>query len=884
MSDRWRGLRRVFRLPLGRRLVEGEVAEEIRFHLEERIEELMTQGLSREAAEREARERFGDPRSVRTQLQRIDHRMVRRRTLGDALEAVWRDARFAARALRKSPGFSVVAILTLALGIGATTAIFSAVNGVLLRPLAVPHLDRLYVVRQDVPGLKLLGGTLTPSQAEELATHHELFELFAGVSGGSFNLTVGGAEPQRLTSVQTMGRFFELFSLVPALGQFYRPEDSQNGNSQVAVLSYGFWRSWAGGDPGVIGRSLELNGASYRVVGVLPEGFRYRQNAQVFVPLVITPRMRQQGPWMITALGQLQPGVTKDQLGARLASFTAAWQADPSRAYPPELHLSFTGTSLVDVLAGELRPLLLLLLVAVGLVLLIACANVANLQLIRGAGRAKELAVRSAMGAGRWPVMRQLIMESALVAGAGGALGLGLGVLAVRSLRGIGATQFPVLRNLQLDQPVLLFAVAVTVLAVLLSGIVPAARASRANPQGVLRESGRGASAGPERARLLRVSAAIQVALSLMLLLGAGLLIRSLALLLGTDPGFKPTHVLTFRVAMPSYQEAQRAAFFDQLTPRLAALPGVEAAGAISDLPFGEGRNSSPFKIEGKPVGPGEPERHADMRFVQGDYFKTVGIPVRRGRSFAPEDRRGSPWVVMIDESLAKQYFGSEDPIGRSISQGPTSTIIGVVGAIKHGDLTEADKPTVYYSYDQAPWYSGLYLTLRSDRDPGGLLAEAKSKIAELDNRLPVYDVEPMQERVDRSLGTRRLAMLVLTGFAGLALLLALLGVYGVLSYSTSRRTHEVGIRMALGALQGDVVRMVLGSGLVLAGAGLAAGLAAFLLLARTLRTILYGVTPHDLITIVSGTLLLLVCAIVAAYLPARRAARVDPVKALREE
>jgi predicted permease len=883
MSDRWRGLRRAFRLPLGRRLVEGEVAEEIRFHLEERIEELMTQGLSREAAEREARERFGDPRTVRTQLQRIDRRMVRRRTLGEALEAVWRDARFAARALRKSPGFSVVAILTLALGIGATTAIFSAVNGVLLRPLAVPHLDRLYVVRQDLPGLKLLRGTLTPAEAEELATHRELFELFAGVSGGSFNLT-GSGEPQRLSNAQTMGRFFELFSLVPALGQFYRPEDSQNGNSQVAVLSFGFWRSWAGGDPGVIGRSIELNGTSYRVVGVLPEGFRYRQNAQVFVPLVITPRMRQQGPWMITALIRLKPDMPKEQVGARLAGLTAAWQADPSRAYPPELHFSFTGTSLVEVLAGELRPLLLVLLVAVGLVLLIACANVANLQLIRGAGRAKELAVRSAMGAGRWPVMRQLIMESALVAGAGGALGLGLGVLAVRSLRGIGATQFPVLRNLQLDQPVLLFAAAVTVLAVLLSGIVPAARASRANPQGVLRESGRGASAGPERARLLRVSAAIQVALSLVLLLGAGLLIRSLALLLATDPGFKPTHVLTFRVALPSYQEAQRVGFFDQLMPRLAALPGVEAAGAISDLPFGEGRNSSPFKIEGKPVGPGEPERHADMRFVQGDYFQTVGIPVRRGRSFAPEDRHGSPWVVMIDESLAKQYFGSEDPIGRSISQGPTATIIGVVGAIKHGDLTEADKPTVYYSYSQAPWYSSLYLTLRTERETGGLLAEAKSKIAELDGKLPVYDVEPMQERVDRSLGARRLAMLVLTGFAGLALLLALLGVYGVLSYSTSRRTHEVGIRMALGALQGDVVRMVLGSGLVLAGAGLAVGLAAFLLLARTLRTILYGVTPHDLLTIVAGTLLLLLCAIIAAYLPARRAARVDPVKALREE
>jgi len=885
MTDRWNGLRRIFRLPLGSRNVKTEVSDELRFHLEERIDELMAAGLSREQAELDARLRFGDLPTIGAMVEQIDRRIVRKRTMGDSLEALSRDVRFGLRALRKSPGFTLVAVLTLALAIGANTAIFSAVNGVLLRPLAVPHLDRLVVVQQNWPGLKLMGGQLTPGQAEEIATHTELLDLFAGIAGSSFNLT-GSGEPERVNAVRTMGRFFDLFSLAPAIGRFYRAEDSQNGNTRVAVLSNGFWRSWAGEDPAVVGRPIELNGESYQVIGVLPAGFRYLQSTQVFVPLEITTRMRTQGPWMITAIGRLKSGLAPDQFGARLAGITAEWQADPVKAAPPEMRFSLSGRSLVEVQAGELKPLLLLLTVAVFLVLLIACANVANLQMVRAAGRARELAVRAAMGGGRWPIMRQLIVENAMLAMAGGALGLGLGFLAVRSLRGMDATQFLALKDLHLDPPVLAFTTVVIIFAVLIFGIAPTLRAAKTEVHGVLRDASRGSSAGPGRNRLLQVSAAAQVALSLMLLLGAGLLIRSLSFLLATDPGFTPSRVLTFRVSLPeaSYpKETQRVAFFDQLTTRLSTLPGVEAAGAISDLPFGEGRNSSPFRINDKPVAPGEPERHADMRFVTGDYFKTLGIPVTRGRPFGPEDRKGSPWVVVIDESLARQYFGSENPIGRTINQGPDATIIGVVGAIKHGDLTEADKPTIYYAYSQAPWYSGLYLTLRAPHDPTVLASVARAKVAEVDRALPVYDIEPMQERVDRSLGTRRLAMVVLTGFAVLALLLALLGVYGVLSYTTSMRTHELGIRMALGAGRNEVLRMVLASGLALTVAGLAAGFTGFLMLARLLSSILYGVTPRDPLTIGIGIGLVALSATLAAFLPARRAARVDPVEALRD-
>lgn len=886
MTGPWEGLKRAFRLPLGRRGVKGEVADELAFHLQERIEELVAGGLSREAAEAEARARFGDLPAIGAQVEQIDRRMVRRRTLGDSLEALGRDARFALRALRRSPGFTLVAVLTLALGIGANTAIFSAVHGVLLRPLAVPGLDRLFVIQQNAPGLKLFGGQLSPPQIEDITKHDELFESFAGVSGTSFNLT-GSGEPVRIIGVRTMGAFFELFGVRPALGRLYRPEDSENGSERVAVLTDGFWRTWGGADSGVVGRAIELNSRIYQVIGVLPASFRYQQTAQVYVPIAITPAVRERrGTWSTTAIGRVQPGITPEQMTAGLERITTEWRGGAPRSSSVDGQLFLSARSLVAARAGELQPILKLLMVAVLLVMLIGCANVANLQLVRAASREKELAVRAAMGSGRWPIVRQLMVESTLVAVAGGGLGIALGALAIQALKRMPTIALPALQDLHLDPSVLGFAAAVTVLSALVFGMAPALRAARADLHGMLREASRGSSAGPGRNRLLRMSVAAQVALSLMLLLGAGLLIRSLARLLGTDPGFRAAQVITFQVTLPAgtLQQSGYATFFARLSARLGAIPGVEAAGAVNDLPFAPGRNSSPFRIIGKPVAEGEPQRHADMRMVEGDYFKAIGIPVTRGRAFSAQDREGTQRVAVIDESLAREYFGSEDPIGRSVNQGPDALIVGVVGAIKHGDLGEPDKPTIYYPYGQAPWTTGLYLTLRTAREPGAIMAQARAVVAELDRNLPVHDIRLMQERVDDSLGARRLAMLVLTGFAALALLLAVLGVYGVLSYSTSRRTHEVGIRLALGAVPGDVVRMVLGSGLLLAGAGLVLGLAGFLLLGRLLSSLLYGVTPYDPVTIAVGAGLVALSAAAAAWVPARRAARVDPLTALREE
>jgi putative ABC transport system permease protein len=686
-----------------------------------------------------------------------------------------------------------------------------------------------------------------------------------------------------------MGRFFDVFAVRPALGRLYRPEDSENGKDRVVVITDALWRSWAGGDPNVIGRTIELDGTSFQVIGVLPAGFRYRPTIQVYTPMVITAQVRaQRGVWGTSALARLRPGVSPAQFTAGLDRISKVWQADPARANDADAHWFLSGKSLVAAMAGELRALLELLMVAVLLVLVIACANVANLQLLRATAREKELAVRAAMGAGKWPIVRQLLMESGLLSLAGGILGLGLGVALIHLLRELGSGPLPALHNVRLDPSVLVFTAAATLCSALLFGVAPALRAARADLQGVLRDTSRNASAGPGRNRLLRTSVAAQMALSLLLLLGAGLLIRSLTQLVKIDPGFQPSHLLTFQVALPRARYAeppQRAAFFGQLLTRLATQPSIDAVGAISDLPFGQGRNSSPFTIAGKPTAPGEPDRHADMRFVEGDYFKAAGIPLIRGRAFSSLDGdQAVPLSAIIDESLARQYFGSDDPIGQTISQGPSAVIVGVVGAVKHGDLTEADKPTVYYPYHQAPWYSGLYLAVRTRQATDVVVAEAKAAVRELDSTLPIFDVVSMQQRVDDSLGARRVAMLVLTGLAGLALLLALLGIYGVMSYTTSRRTHELGIRLALGAVPGDVVRMVLQEGMMLAGIGLLAGLASFLFLARLLTSILYGVSPRDPFTIAAGIGTLLLGTVVAALLPARRAARVDPMETLREQ
>ncbi|HKV07285.1 MAG TPA: ABC transporter permease [Thermoanaerobaculia bacterium] len=808
-----------------------------------------------------------------------------------------RDVRFALRSLARRPLFTGIVVVTLALGIGANTAIFSAVHAVLLRPLPAPALDRLVMVYDDLPGLNLPKSPMGPGEVADLFARTDLFEVSAAYSEQGV-LLAGLGEPQRVDVTQTMGQFFDLLGARPYLGRLYGAEDSEPGRAEVVVLSYAFWRSWAGGDRGILGRKVDLNGGWYEVIGVLPPEARFPRKAQIWIPVPVTPELLAANNRLrlyMSFVGRLRPEVTREQLAGQLRTEAERWHERFPGNYSPQHRHTLVSEPFVDALAGQLRPVLLVLLGAVGLVLLIACANVASLQMVRATGRERELAVRTALGASRWPLARQLLVESLVLAVAGGLAGLLVGAWIVEILSGWDAVQaqFSALEDVRLSPAVLTFTAGVTGLSALLFGLIPALRAARVDPQEVLKEASRGTSGGARQKRLLEGSVVVQLALTLVLLLASALTIRSLSRLLDTDPGFKAERVMTMSLSLPRVRypgPAARTAFFDALLERLEVSPGVEAVGLVAGLPFGSGGDSSPFDLPGRPQEPGEPERHANIRIVAGDYFRTLGIPLLRGRSFDRTDVLRSPddpnplISVVIDETLAKKYFGDEDPIGRQIVHaGPPAVIVGIVGGVRDEELGREAYPTVYYTQRQIP--AGMMaIAVRGSLEPAATVALVRSAVAQLDREIPLYKVAPLTELVDRSLGTRRLAMAVLTGFAALSLALAVLGVYGVISYSVTQRTHEIGIRMALGARPEDVERMVLAAGLALTLAGTVAGTLVFLGLGKALGALLYGVGPRDPLVIGLGAALLAGVALIATYLPARRAAELSPLEALRVE
>ncbi|HEU4564418.1 MAG TPA: ABC transporter permease [Gemmatimonadaceae bacterium] len=803
------------------------------------------------------------------------------------MDTLLQDVRYAIRSLARQPAFAAIAILTLALGIGANTAIFSAVNAILLHPVEAPRLDRLVVIQDDMPGLQFRNAQLSPSESEDLFARTDLFSASGAYTGGTATLT-GAGEPRRLRAAWTMGRFFDVFAVRPHLGRFYRAEESEEGQHQVVVLSYGLWQELSGGDPSFVGRTIEIDARPYQVIGVMPREFRFPRTAQLFMPKLMNAAWRspdRRATLTMQFVGRMRDGLTMERLRAGLDDEARRWHERWD--YPAEYQHALVTLPFVQWLAGELRPILLVLLGAVGIVLLIACANVASLQLVRASRRAREIAVRAAIGAGRGRLVRQLLVESGVLALAGGLAGLWLGTMLVQGLAAWAPAGYPELQMLRLDGSVLAFTAGAAVLAGLLFGTLPAWRAGQVDAHEVLRESGRGLSGGLGKSRFLRGSVVAQVALALVLLLGSGVTVRSLARLMAVDPGFRPEHAVTMRIDLPKARYArleQAQAFEDQLLERLRAIPGVEAVGATYGLPFSDQGNSSPFDIIGEPpLASGQ--RHANMWFVDGDYFRAMGIQLLRGRAFEPTDRDGSPWVAVIDEQLAKQYFPGQDPIGRRISQGPEATIIGIVRSVKSSELGAPDKATIYYTYRQATWVLGNFAfvargTIPADR----LAAEMRGAATQIDPQLVAFDVQPMTERIAQSLGSRRLAMMVLTGFAALSLVLALLGIYGVISYGTAQRTREFGIRIALGARPGDVTGMVLRQGALLAAVGMTLGTLAYLATGRALSALLYGITPTDPLTLAAGILLVLPIALLACWLPARRASRVDPVEALTVE
>ena len=799
------------------------------------------------------------------------------------------------RHLRRAPAFAAIVVLTLALGIGANTAIFSVVDAVLLRPLPFREPDRLVTVLHIYPSLDGLEAPVSVPGFRDYRDQMGIFDGAAVQSGQGFNLT-GLGEPQRVVASRVSAQFFSTLGVPPLIGRTLLPDEHETSGAKVAVLSHGIWQRLFGGERSVLGRSISLNGEPYEIVGVMPAGFRdfFGRDAELWVPLALRAEQFADGArtneWLnLTA--RLAPGVTVEQARARARDFAAQLKQRFPDEYPRDWTLAVE--PLADRATGRIRPVLLVLLGAVGMVLLIACANVANLLLARGASRAKEIAIRTALGAGRRQLVRQLLTESVLLAVAGGALGLALAWLAVRGIGALNPANLPFADRIAIDPRVLLFTLALSLVTGLLFGLLPAVHASRTDLHGTLKEGGRSATADRTGRGVRRVLVVAEMALALTLLAGAGLLIKSVARLSAVDTGFRPEKLLTFHVALPQAKYAgdtARAALWDRLVPTLAALPGVQGAGATTVLPFGGGWSTGSFTVEGHQPAEGQPGPWGDIRIVTPDFLRTLGAPLVRGRHFEARDAIGAPPVAVVDEEMVRRYWPDGDPIGKRITFDDASdstaqwiTVVGVVGHTKHEGLDADARVQLYLPSAQAA-QGGMWVAVRTPGDPLALVPAVRRAVRSVDADLPIARVEAMETLVERSVGQRRLAMILLGTFAGIALVLAAVGIYGVMSFAVEQRTHELGVRMALGAGRRRVLALVVGQGMALAAVGVVVGLAGALALTRLIGSQLYAVRATDPATLAVVAVLLAATSLVATLVPALRATRVDPVIALREE
>ena len=809
------------------------------------------------------------------------------------MDALLQDVRYGLRRLRAAPAFAATVILTLALGIGANTAIFSVVNALLLRPLPYAEPGRLVTIEHRYPGLDDMKAPVSAAGFADYQANTRSFAAMAVETGWGPNLT-GVGEPERLTGARVSGRFFPTLGVAPLLGRALRPDEDQPGSNQVVVLSHGLWLRLFGGEPGAVGRTMQLNGESYEVVGVMPPGFRdfFNRRAELWTPLALPPDRYADGQWTnewLNLVARLKPGVTEEQARTEMRTHADALRQRFPDDFPDRWSLLVT--SLAEKGSGDTRPALLVLLGAVGFVLLIACANVANLLLARGASRMREVAVRSALGAPRRALVRQLLVESLLLALAGGLAGLLVGAAAVRALVAWNPGDLPWASDIRVDGLVLAFTAGVAVLTGILFGLVPAVQTSRSDLQTVIKEGGRGVHAERGGRTLRRALVVAEVALALVLLAGSGLLLKSFARLQRVDPGFVPENLLTFAVALPAAKypsDTQRIAFFDQLFPRLAALPGVRAAGGTSVLPFGGNWSTGSFTVEGFTPAEDEPGPWGDIRTVSPDFLKALGAPLLRGRHLGPDDGPGRPLVAVVDAEMVRRYWPDADPIGKRVTFGPDSApawieIVGVVGHTMHEGLDADARVQLYLPYAQRN-PGQLTVALRTTGDPARLTAAARSAVRAIDPDQPIANVRTMEELVDTSLGGRRLAAVLLAVFAGVALLMAAVGIYGVMSFAVAQRTRELGVRVALGASRASVLRLVVRQGMGLVLLGVAIGAAGALGLTRLIASQLYAVRSTDPATFGLVALALVATALVAILVPAARAMRLDPVAALRDE
>ena len=814
------------------------------------------------------------------------------------MDTLLQDLRYSLRRLAKSPAFTAIVVLTLALGIGANTAIFSAVNAVLLSPLPYRESDRLVTIEHLYPSLDLEAPVSVPGFLD-YKRQSRSFESMAVQTGWQANLT-GVDEPVRIQGQRVTGEFFTTFQVPALLGRTLQPGEDVPGRDRVAVLSYDAWRRIFGGAPDIVGRSLSLNGESYEVVGVMPSGFRdfFNRNAELWAPLVFQPEQmtdENRTSEFLNLVARMRPNVPVEQAAGEVRTLAEQLKRDHEDSYPPDWTLLLTPLSVQAT--GQVRPALLVLLGAVGFVLLIACANVANLLLARAATRSKEIAVRTALGATRERLLKQLLTESLLVSLAGGAVGLLLAYAGVRTLAAADVGNLPRADEIGIDGTVMLFTLLVSLVAGVLFGLAPAMHTATPDLHGALKEGNRGTTADRGSHALRRSLVVTEVALALTLLTGAGLLLKSFARLQQVDPGFDPSSILTFNLALPQVRypnDTVRTAFFDQVLPAIARVPGVLGAGGTSVMPFGGAWSTGSFDIEGYQPPEDQPGPWGDIRIVSPSFFETLRIPLLRGRYLTDEDREGTRMVAVIDQEFVRRYWPGENPLGKRFTFGPpdgvTDTtqnewieVVGVVGHAAHEGLDADPRIQLYLSYRQAP-LPFMAIAVRTQGNPDRYLNLVRDAVRSVDPDQPISGVAQMEELLSRSVGQRRLSMMLLSLFSGIALVLASVGIYGVMSYSVTQRARELGVRIALGADRGDVLRLVLRQGMGLAGLGIGIGLAAAFALTRLLESQLYGVTASDPATFLMVAVVLAATALLANLIPAIRATRLDPAVVLREE
>jgi putative ABC transport system permease protein len=875
--------------------VDADVDDELRFHLDMRARDFEARGLNPDDARRAATERFGDVTRIEHALRSHDRRRHRTERRREIMQELLADVRYAWRGFRRAPGFTATAVLTLALGIGATTAIFSVVHAVLLRPLPYREADRLVNVWMDNRRMGIRDDLHAWANVADMRRETKTLSGLAIFTGGGANLSgdcrAGECEPERIRLSYSTANLFSVLGVSPVLGRVFSEAEEPAGRDQVVVIGHGLWMRMFGGDSSAIGRTVRLSGTPYQIIGVMPPGFAFPEpQTTAWAPhgnSAEDMQQRQSFGWY--AIGRLAPGATLAQARTELSTIATRLE----RAYPGLRDYNAWVIPLSEQVIGPtMRRGLWVMLAAVAAVLIIACANVANLLLSRAAVREREMGVRIALGAVRGRLVRQLLTESLVLSSLGAAAGLAIAWLGLRALIGLAPADIPRLDEVRLDATVLAVALGLAIVTGLGFGLVPALKSSRRDLSGALREGGRGGTEGRRAHRLRGVLVASQVALVVVLLTTAGLMLRSVAALQRTDTGFRPENLLTMRLALSGerYNSAAKSrAFFDQLFARLNQLPGVEGSAAIRSLFLATIANSTNFSIEGRDRTPDIENTEIPLDPVTPDYFRVAGVRLVRGRTFTAADDSSAPPVAIINENMARKFWPNEDAIGKRFryggaqSQAPWMTIVGIVADMRRTGYDAPVRYETFYPYAQRA-SGGMMLLVRTKGEPLAMAPTVRGVLRDLDPELPVYEVKSGEDHLAGLMATRRFSMTLLAAFAGLALVLGVVGVYGVTAFLVSQRTREVGVRLALGAPQGQVVRMVVAQGMIVAGAGLAVGLVVALSGTRLMGSLLYGVEPRDAITLVGVSVVLLAATFFANWLPARRAADVDPLIALRSE